>query len=59
MKPLPVLLTFAFLAIAILAGGCVSLVTTTTPTATPTPYEVLTPSGNTLCGELDQDHGEL
>jgi hypothetical protein len=38
------------LAAAILAGGCISSVTTTTPTATPTPYEVLTPPGNTLLG---------
>jgi len=50
MKPLPALLVPAFLAIFLLAGGCVSSVTTTTPAATPTPYGVLTPPGNTLVG---------
>jgi len=47
---LPAFLPLVFLAIILLASGCTSTVTTTTPAATPTPYEVLTPPGNTLVG---------
>ena len=50
MKPLPSLLAIAALLGVFFACGCTSSVTTTVPAATPTPYEVLTPPGNTLAG---------
>jgi len=50
MRPLIVLLLCALLATALGACGCTSPVTTPAPAATPTPYEVLTPPGNSLTG---------